>query len=90
MTAYCDPMPIVRRARYAKNMALVLCPSDGSGFRTRASFLCEAIKGRYSNREKGWIMSPRKMLKVMRAWTIGHLRIREMYEHRELLAECEA
>jgi len=79
-----ESMPIVKQARYAKGMALVICPSNGSGWRTRASFLCEKVNGRYSNREGGWIMSPRKMQKVLRAWTLGTIR-----ERRLVNKECE-
>lgn len=50
-------------ARYAKNMLAVRCPST-NGFKTRAARLAEHLKGRWSNREKAYIMSPTKAQKL--------------------------
>ncbi len=47
-------------ANYAKNSMAVKIESDGSGWKTRAAYLAGAIGGRWSNREKAYIMSPKK------------------------------
>lgn len=54
------PEYTVTPARYAKNMMAVHCPSDGSGWKTRAHYLCCALRGRYSGRENAYILSPTK------------------------------
>lgn len=53
-----DPAPIICKARYAKNQMAVHCPSNGTGWKTRAMRLADAIaNGRYSGREHAYIMS---------------------------------
>lgn len=68
---------IVSDARYAKGMKLVECKSDGSGWKTRAMRLCDAMKGRYTGRENGYIMSPTKAMRFMKllaeGWDAGYL-----------------
>lgn len=61
----CDPPPddagyTVARARYAKGMMLVRCESKEGHTKTRAMRLLGALHGRWTNRERGYIMSPHK------------------------------
>ena len=42
-----------------RKMISVHCPSDGSGFKTRAMSVLEEFKPYYSHR-LGWVVSPRK------------------------------
>lgn len=49
----------VSKARYAKNSIAVRCNPDG-GFKTREMRVVEALKGRWSNREKAYIMAASK------------------------------
>lgn len=63
-----DLAPTFNQARYAKGKIAVHCPSDGSGYKTRAMRLADAHGGRWSNREKAYIMSPAAALKVKRAY----------------------
>lgn len=56
----------ITKARYAKGQMAVHCQSNGSGFKTRAMRLCEALRGRYSGREDAYIMSPTKATKLER------------------------
>lgn len=42
-----------------KTMIRVHCPSDGSGFKTRAMSVLEKFNPYYSHR-LGWVVSPRK------------------------------
>ena len=46
-------------ARYAKGQMLVRCPST-NGLKSRAACVAEALKGRYTHREHGYILSPTK------------------------------
>lgn len=53
----------VSPAKYAKNQIAVRCVSL-DGFKSRASRLAEGLNGRWSNREKAFIMSPSKVEKL--------------------------
>lgn len=46
----------ITSARYAKKSIAVFCRSDGSGFKTREMRVVEAVGGRWSNREKAYIL----------------------------------
>jgi hypothetical protein len=65
-----DPAPIVKPARYAKGKMAVFCASNGTGLKTRAMRLCDAVSARYSHRERAYIMSPtaaKRVLELYRA-----------------------
>ena len=47
-------------ARYAKGMIAVVIAPDGSGFKTREQRLAGSLTKRYTNRERAYLMSPRK------------------------------
>jgi tail lysozyme len=57
-------------ARYAKNKMLVRS-DDGSGFKTRAAYLAEALGGRWSNRESGYVMSRAAVTKLEQLYAAG-------------------
>ena len=61
----------IRPARYARGQTLVVCRSDGTGFKTRAMALCEALHGRYTGRERGYVMSPTKAAKFEKLYAAG-------------------
>jgi hypothetical protein len=72
-----EPGFTVRPARYAgryngKPQVAVHCESDGSGYKTRAMRLCSALNGRWSNRERAYIMSPTKAAKFRALFDAGH------------------
>lgn len=46
-------------AQYAKNSIAVRCPSD-NGFKSRPARVVEALHGRWSNREKAYILAASK------------------------------
>jgi len=69
MTA--DLAPVITPARYAKGCVSVRCPSDGSGFKTRAMRLAEHVKGRWSNREKAYVMSDAKGRRLVDLFNAG-------------------
>lgn len=50
-------------ARYAKGK-LAVRPSSSGNFRSNASYLAEAVGGRYSNRERAYIMSPSQVRRM--------------------------
>ncbi len=56
-------------ARYAKNSTLIRTISEG-GFKSRAARLAETF-GRWSNREKGYILSTAAALKFARLYGAG-------------------
>lgn len=47
------------KRRNGKPMIVARCPSDGSGYKTRAARLAEALHGRWSHRQGGYVMSRR-------------------------------
>lgn len=62
---------IIAPARYSKGNMCVSCPSP-DGFKTRAARLIgDALKGRYSGREKGYIVPPSKAKKFERLHAEG-------------------
>lgn len=65
------PAYTITPARYAKGMKLVRCTPDGSGFKTRAMRLCDFMRGRWTNREGGYVMSPTKATRFERAYKAG-------------------
>lgn len=60
----------VAKARYAKGCMAVSCPSD-DGYKTRAARLAEYLRGRYSGRERAYIMSPRKAERLAELYAQG-------------------
>lgn len=54
------------KARYARNSisAYIIRCRDNGGFKTDADFLLENLKGRYSNREKCYILPASKQQKL--------------------------
>lgn len=58
-------------ARYAKGQMLVRCPST-DGLKTRAARLIgDGLRGRYTGRESGYIVSPAKARKFERLFAAG-------------------
>jgi hypothetical protein len=56
-----EPGYTIGDARYAKGQKLVKVQSSGTGLKTRAARLIgDGLKGRYTNREHGYIVSPTK------------------------------
>lgn len=53
----------ITKARYAKNSIAVRCPSQ-DGFKTRAAYMVESLRGRWSNREKAYVLSASKEARV--------------------------
>ena len=58
-------------ARYARGQMLVVCRGDGTGWKTRAMALCEALNGRWTGRERGYVMSPAKAAKFEKLYAAG-------------------
>jgi hypothetical protein len=57
--------------RYAKNSVVVRCPSP-DGYKTRASRLIgDGLRGRYSGRAGGYVVSPTKAAKFERLYAEG-------------------
>lgn len=50
---------MITKARYAKNSIAVRCRSQGM-FKTREMRLCDGLRGRWSNREKAYILAASK------------------------------
>lgn len=61
----------VTRARYAKGMMAVQVHDNRDGFKGRTARLCDALKGRWSNREGAYIMSPNKVKKLQSLYAKG-------------------
>jgi hypothetical protein len=58
-------------ARYAKGKVIVQTPSD-TGWKTRAGRLADTIaRGNYTNREKGYVMSPSQAEKFQKLFAEG-------------------
>lgn len=51
----CEP------ARYAKGMILVRFPGHSGQFKSYAMTACERLNGRWTKRERGYILSPAKV-----------------------------
>ena len=54
----------LQTARYAKGKMLVRLPSNG-GYKTAAHFLAECLGGRFVGREKGYILSPNQVTRLL-------------------------
>jgi len=65
-----DPPPEIRPARYAKGQMAARCPSS-DGYKTRAGRLAEHLRGRYSNREGAYILSPSKARRLLELFEAG-------------------
>lgn len=61
----------IKPARYAKRQMAVSCAGNGSGFKTHAMRLCDYLNGRWSNRERAYIMSTTKADKLKRLHAAG-------------------
>lgn len=61
----------IKPARYAKRQMAVHCAENGSGFKTRAMRLCDYLNGRWSNRERAYIMSATKADRLKRLHAAG-------------------
>jgi hypothetical protein len=62
----------IRPARYAKGKVAICCKSNGSGWKTRAMLLAERLaNGRYSGREKAYILSPSAASRFERLYAEG-------------------
>lgn len=59
------------KARYAKNMMLVRVRRETHGMKNRAARLCDHLRGRWTNREKGYVMSRCKVEKLKALYTAG-------------------
>lgn len=55
---------------YALNSVSIACPSP-DGWKTRAARLAEGLRGRWSHRAGGYIMSPTKAAKFERLYADG-------------------
>jgi hypothetical protein len=67
------PAPyMIAPARYARGQVLITCTPDGSGWKTRAMRLAgDGLRGRFSGREHGYIVSPSKAAKFERLYALG-------------------
>lgn len=65
-----DPPPQFSPARYSKNNTCVRTPS-ADGFATRAVRLARALRGRWSGRERGFIMSSAKAARLQHLHASG-------------------
>lgn len=60
----------IEPARYAKNMMLVKAPSS-TGFKSRGDRLAGALGGKWTNRERGYVMSKAKAEKLRKLYADG-------------------
>jgi len=65
-----EPSYSIEPARYAKDMTAVSCPSN-TGLKSRAARLACYLKGKYSGREKAYIMSATKANKLKQLYADG-------------------
>lgn len=65
-----DPAPELSPARYSKGNVAVRTQSP-DGYKTRAARLADHLRGRYSNREHAYIMSPSKAKKLKTLFEAG-------------------
>jgi len=62
----------IKAARYSKGNLAVHCVSDGQWFKTRAMrLIANHLNGRWSNREKAYIVSPSKADKFEKLFNEG-------------------
>ena len=60
-------------AKYAKRMMAIRCAPDGTGFKTRAARLAEVVaRGRYSNRERAYILSSAAAARFEKLYSEGY------------------
>lgn len=62
----------VSNARYAKGQKILFVTGDGSGFKVRAHRLAEYLKGRWTGRESGYVLSPRKAERFEQLYREGY------------------
>ena len=60
----------ISNARYAKGQKLICCHTNDQ-YKTRAHRLVEALKGRYTGRENGYIVSPTKAQRFEKLYLKG-------------------
>lgn len=65
-----EPTYTVNPARYAKGMLLVRAAS-ADGYKTRVARLLDALKCRWTNRERGYVVSPSKLRRLERLLADG-------------------
>ena len=58
-------------ARYARGQKAVQVFDSRYGFKGRAARLCDALRGRYTHRERAYIMSPAKADKLRQLYAAG-------------------
>jgi hypothetical protein len=63
--AYHNPEVEISDSRYSNGSKIVRVKSE-TGYKTKGHDVAEELKGRWSNREKGYIMSPTKALKFQK------------------------
>lgn len=82
----------VTPARYSKGMMLVRVEADGSGMMNRAMRLCCALNARWTNRERGYVMSPKKVERLAKLLAEGRdasLKFDSIYSARYVLDDVE-
>lgn len=62
----------VSSARYAKGMMLVRVNDSAAGFKGRASYLVKYVGGRWTNRERGYVLSPAKLRRLETLYSGGY------------------
>lgn len=66
-----EPPYTISDARYAKGMKAVRCPSS-TGYKTRAAYLAHRLaNGRYTGRERAYIMSAAAAVRFERLYAEG-------------------
>lgn len=65
-----DPPPVITKARYAKHQMIAHCPGVGL-YKSRGQRLAIALRGRYTHREGGFVLSPRKAARLAQLWAAG-------------------
>ena len=61
----------ISEARYCQNSIVVRVASDGSGWKHRVHWLCEALKMRWSHRQHGYVGSPSKGRRLAELYAAG-------------------
>ena len=75
-----EAAPTIHPARYAKGKVVFDCPSDGSGYKTRAMRLAVAFGARWSRRS-GYVMSPGRAAAALDHWQRGYDANTRMFTH---------
>lgn len=73
--------PTIAPARYAKGKVVMHCPSDSSGYKTRAANLAEAFGGRWVGRSNGYVMAPGRAAAALDHWQRGFDAHVRMFTH---------